>query len=212
MLFDSPFESKNATVINDPNNYIEKEKQKMSDESNNNDSKGMSENEGNSGKENSSIVATVNETLPSNRFELELEFIQCLASPAYLHHLATSGFLNDPAFLQFLQYLKYWKNPEYVRFISYPHCLYFLDLLCENEAFRREIANVGFRNFVHEQQFYSWQYRSQHLYGCGMAKKEVHDNTDGPDSLTNNASTTTKADNDSKGDDRQPSSLDADKS
>lgn len=183
----------------------------MSDESNNNND-GMSENEGNnSGKGDSSSIA--NETLPLNRFELELEFIQCLASPAYLHHLATSGFLNDPAFLQFLQYLKYWKNPEYVRFISYPHCLYFLDLLCENEAFRREMANVGFRNFVHEQQFYSWQYRSQHLYGCGMAKKESHNNMNGQDLVSNNASaTTTRNDSDHKNADKQTSSLDTDTS
>jgi len=33
------------------------------------------------------------------------------------------------------------------------------------EAFRREMAQVQFRNFVHEQQFYSWQFRSKHLYG-----------------------------------------------
>lgn len=35
------------------------------------------------------------------------------------------------------------------------------------EAFRREMAQVQFRNFVHEQQFYSWQFRSARLYGKG---------------------------------------------
>ena len=36
-----------------------------------------------------------------------------------------------------------------------------------NETFRRELNSVQFRNFLHEQQFYSWQYRSRHLYGGG---------------------------------------------
>lgn len=108
------------------------------------------------------------EELPLNRFELELEFVQCLASPAYLHHLATTGVLGEPSFLQFLKYLQYWKQPQYSRFLQYPHCLYFLDLLCENATFKRELANVSFRNFVHEQQFYSWQYRASTLYGIGL--------------------------------------------
>ena len=113
---------------------------------------------------------------PKKQFELDLEFIQCLASPAYLHYLATSGLLSDPDFLAYLEYLTYWKQPDYVRFITYPHCLYFLDLLLTNERFRREIATVQFRNFVHEQQFYSWQYRSKHLYGSGLPKKQVEGN------------------------------------
>ena len=40
------------------------------------------------------------------------------------------------------------------------------------EAFRREMAQVQFRNFVHEQQFYSWQFRSARLYGKGSASEE----------------------------------------
>ena len=107
------------------------------------------------------------EKLPPNRFELELEFLQCLASPVYLHYLATTGLLNDSQFLAFLEYLKYWKRPEYVRFVTYPNALYFLELLTSNERFRRELANVAFRNFIHEQQFYSWQHRSRRLYTGG---------------------------------------------
>jgi len=42
------------------------------------------------------------------------------------------------------------------------------------EAFRREMAQVQFRNFVHEQQFYSWQFRSARLYGKGPASDEGH--------------------------------------
>jgi mediator of RNA polymerase II transcription subunit 31 len=117
------------------------------------------------------------EPLPTNRFELELEFVQSLASPAYLHFLATQGYLEDKKFLQFLRYLKkYWETPEYARFITFPHCLFFLDLLCretDGDTFRRELSNVSFRNYVHEQQFYNWQYRSRHLYGEGLLSRNT---------------------------------------
>lgn len=43
----------------------------------------------------------------------------------------------------------------------------------KGEAFRREMAQVQFRNFVHEQQFYSWQFRSGRLYGRGEDTREV---------------------------------------
>lgn len=127
---------------------------------------------------------------------LQLEFVQSLASPAYLHYLATSGILNQKQFLDFLRYLRYWKQPQYAKYLSYPHCLYFLDLLVppgedgdgddndsnansntatisdSGETFRREMSQVQFRNFVHEQQFYSWQYRSTRLYGRGQKQDD----------------------------------------
>ncbi|KAG7670665.1 hypothetical protein KSW81_003221 [Nannochloris sp. 'desiccata'] len=77
---------------------------------------------------------------PRQRFQLELEFVQCLASPHYLNFLAQSRYLDDPAFLAFLEYLKYWKQPEYARFILYPHAIYFLDLL-QQADFRRASAH-----------------------------------------------------------------------
>ena len=119
-----------------------------------------------------STPSTPKQALPENRFELELEFLQSLASPAYLHHLATQGYFQNESFIEYLHYLQYWKKPEYAKFITFPHCLYFLDLLCENDTFRKELVNVPFRNFLHEQQFYSWQYRSRVLYGSGMVEKE----------------------------------------
>ena len=135
----------------------------------------------------------------------QLEFVQSLASPAYLHYLATSGILYQSTFLDFLRYLRYWKQPQYAKYLLYPHCLYFLDLLVppssdptssvddgkdgdgkgdSGEAFRREMAQVPFRNFVHEQQFYSWQFRSKHLYGSskddrGEESKEGSSDTGG---------------------------------
>lgn len=113
-----------------------------------------------------------------NFSKTQLEFIQSLASPAYLHYLATSNYFTDPAFLAYLKYLQYWRQPPYNRFLTYPHCLTFLDLLLTNETFRQEINQVQFRNFLHEQQFYSWQYRSRHLYGAGGNENANDDGAD----------------------------------
>ena len=52
------------------------------------------------------------------RFELELEFVQSLANPFYLHLLAQQGILNQPAFINFLKYLLYWKEKEYAKFLQ----------------------------------------------------------------------------------------------
>lgn len=79
--------------------------------------------------------------VPTNdiRFQMELEFIQCLASPAYLHCalistdlqrsslpdlrndivLATNRFFENEAFLNYLEYLSYWKRPEYAKYLMY---------------------------------------------------------------------------------------------
>ena len=46
------------------------------------------------------------------RFELELEFVQALANPFYLHSLAQQGILSQPAFVNFLEYLMYWKESQ----------------------------------------------------------------------------------------------------
>lgn len=51
------------------------------------------------------------------RFELELEFVQALANPFYLHTLSQQGILSQPAFVNYLEYLMYWKEKDYARFI-----------------------------------------------------------------------------------------------
>jgi mediator of RNA polymerase II transcription subunit 31 len=52
------------------------------------------------------------------RFELELEFVQSLANPFYLHSLAQQGILDQPSFVRYLEYLRYWKEKEYARFLQ----------------------------------------------------------------------------------------------
>ena len=55
------------------------------------------------------------------KFELELEFVQSLANPYYLHSLAQQNILDQPAFINYLAYLLYWKEKDYARFIQFVH-------------------------------------------------------------------------------------------
>ncbi|WWD18793.1 hypothetical protein CI109_103248 [Kwoniella shandongensis] len=79
------------------------------------------------------------------RFQSELEFVQCLAHPQYLHELFIQGYLSKPSFLNYLRYLEYWRSPEYVKFIIYPTCLVYLTLL-QTELFRSRLNDLGFIN------------------------------------------------------------------
>jgi mediator of RNA polymerase II transcription subunit 31 len=133
--------------------------------------------------------------LPKNRFALELEFVQSLASPAYLHFLANStnedgvSLLLDVKFKAFLRYLQQtWTRPDYSRYIVYPHAMYFLDLLIQNDAFCRELAQVPFRNFCHQQQYYAWQNRFSTLYGVG-GEDQRHKVEDNPTTINEMAET-----------------------
>lgn len=51
----------------------------------------------------------------------------------------------------------YWKEPEYARYLKYPMCLYFLDLL-QYEHFRREIVNSQCCKFIDDQAILLWQH------------------------------------------------------
>ncbi|KAK2662383.1 hypothetical protein Ddye_000957 [Dipteronia dyeriana] len=97
------------------------------------------------------------------RFLLELEFVQCLANPNYIHYLAQNRYFEDEAFIGYLKYLQYWKRPEYVKFIMYPHSLYFLNLL-QNANFRSAMAHPATKELAHKQQFYFWKnYKNNRL-------------------------------------------------
>ncbi|EAT44515.1 AAEL004132-PA [Aedes aegypti] len=91
------------------------------------------------------------------RFQAELEFVQCLANPNYLHFLAQRGFFKDSNFINYLKYLLHWKDPEMAKYLKYPMCLYFLDLL-QYEHFRREIVNAQCCKFIDDQAILLWQH------------------------------------------------------
>lgn len=91
------------------------------------------------------------------RFEVELEFVQCLASPAYLNFLAQHEYFDDPDFIAYLKYLLYWKEPKYAKFIVFPHALSFLHLLQE-APFRENLKRADFSFMLHQQQGFQWQF------------------------------------------------------
>ncbi|KAM5346800.1 hypothetical protein ACJ41O_009805 [Fusarium nematophilum] len=76
-----------------------------------------------------------------SRFEIELEFVQSLANPYYLNHLASQKLLNQPAFVAYLSYLQYWSKPPYLKYLTYPGpTLRHLELL-QQETFRQQIMS-----------------------------------------------------------------------
>ena len=109
------------------------------------------------------------------KFELELEFVQALANPYYLHSLAQQNILEQPAFVNYLKYLLYWKEKDYARFIqcvypteirlrfgadhpsSYPHALHNLELLQHAEFRTRLKKEESLRDSLHQKQFDHWR-------------------------------------------------------
>ncbi|EGF81674.1 hypothetical protein BATDEDRAFT_6522, partial [Batrachochytrium dendrobatidis JAM81] len=90
------------------------------------------------------------------RFQLELEFVQCLANPAYLQYLAQQRHFDNPALINYLAYLKYWQKPEYAKYIQFPYALHILDLL-QHESFRKACASADTAAFLHKKQYYHWE-------------------------------------------------------
>lgn len=69
------------------------------------------------------------------------QFVQCLANPYYLNHLAALKLLSQPAFVAYLRYLQYWSRPPYVKYLTYPGpTLRHLELL-QHERFRKDIIS-----------------------------------------------------------------------
>ncbi|KAJ1926345.1 suppressor of hpr1 [Tieghemiomyces parasiticus] len=89
------------------------------------------------------------------RFQIELEFVQCLANPWYLNHLGQLQYFKEPEFVAYLKYLLYWKQPKYAKYIIYPHALYFLDLL-QHPEFREAIAKQDVATYIHQKQYFHW--------------------------------------------------------
>ena len=92
----------------------------------------------------------------TERFTLELEFINALANPKYLHRLAADGVLRDPAFVEYLRYLAYWEEPAYAKFVLYPHALRFRRELLREE-FRLALENPRVSERVFAEQFEHWR-------------------------------------------------------
>lgn len=96
--------------------------------------------------------------LARHRFICELEFIQCLSNPDYLHWLAKERYFSKPEFLLYLRYLTYWGRPEYSVFLLYPQCLTVLRYILTSKAFRRNLSNPDAILELKRQQSCSWIY------------------------------------------------------
>ena len=90
-----------------------------------------------------------------SRFTLELELVQALSNPFYLHHLARKYYFDDPCFVKYLDYLQYWRKPEYAKYLSYPAITLRVLELLQVESFRTnllqerypaEVAQTWFAN------------------------------------------------------------------
>ncbi len=85
------------------------------------------------------------------RFEIENEFVSCLANPRYLQHLAVNKFFDKPEFIAYLNYLLYWTEPPYIKYLLWPFpTLRHLKLL-QNEQFRNDLINPEFIQRLEEQ-------------------------------------------------------------
>lgn len=102
-------------------------------------------------------VSKIDPNEERTRFQIELEFVQCLANPNYLNFLAQRKYLQMPKFIAYLRYLQYWRQPEYAKYLRYPMCLHFLDLL-QHEPFRKEISTTRAAKFIEDQQLLHWQH------------------------------------------------------
>jgi len=80
------------------------------------------------------------------------------------------GYLLDGKFIRYLDYLQYWKQPQYSKFLVYPHCLRFLDLL-QHEDIRKQLTeDRSFPLQLADQQYYHWLYRRRHTLHTDPAK------------------------------------------
>jgi len=72
----------------------------------------------------------------SNKLRLlqDIEFIQMLGNMDYIRYIVKHGYLKDGSFLEYVRYLTYLQSPCYSHFMTYPHTLGFLSILCDKEV------------------------------------------------------------------------------
>lgn len=106
---------------------------------------------------------------------IKLKSILFLLSISISTVIAQRGYFKDQTFINYLKYLTYWKEPEYARYIKYPMCLYFLDLL-QYEHFRREIVNSQCVKFIDDQAILLWQHYTRRRMKLLAAAQQTQQN------------------------------------
>eukprot|EP00960_Hanusia_phi_P050273 760121-Hanusia_phi.AAC.2 len=113
-------------------------------------------------------VANSDESPERVRFLVELEFVQCLASPHYLDWLASQGYLRDPKFIRYLDYLQYWKQPQYSKYEAQSLAA------SVHEEVRTVLTNdrtICLK--ITDQQFYHWLHRRRHIVEPEATEAEI---------------------------------------
>lgn len=130
------------------------------------------------------------------RFQIELEFVQCLANPNYVNFLAQRGYFQSKKFLNYIEYLNYWRLPMYCRHLRYPQCLAMLELL-KFESFRDSICNQNCARFIEDQLILQWQYYNKKQHRASMENienmAEMNKEADGVAGDVKNKSSSTSA-------------------
>ena len=103
------------------------------------------------------------------RFEAELEFVQALANPEYLHHLAQNRYFDNPRFVEYVEYLQYWQELPYCLYIVFPQSLKVLELL-QSDKFIAALKHADIKNEIAWQQHLHWMMRADVLRDEGRGQ------------------------------------------
>ncbi|KRH93339.1 Transcriptional regulator SOH1 [Pseudoloma neurophilia] len=94
------------------------------------------------------------------KFEKELEFVQLLTNPHYLHFLAKNDYFKNADFRDYLKYLEYWNDKPYVHFLIYPQCLVILKAINTNEEFVQKLNDPKNIEFLENQLTEYWMWKN----------------------------------------------------
>ena len=96
----------------------------------------------------------------ARRFVLELEFVQMLADPAYVHYVVQQHLHKDgfSAYLAFL--LQHWSTLAYARHVRWPQGLVHLRLLVLDAGFRAAAAREDFAAELRAIELAAWRQRA----------------------------------------------------
>lgn len=93
-----------------------------------------------------------------SRFEVELEFVECLANPAYLAFMSQQpGLLGDARFRAYLVHLlATWTRPSHAALVAYPDGVAHLRRLVEEPGFGDALRDPVFVQTLHREQYERW--------------------------------------------------------
>lgn len=91
-------------------------------------------------------------------FEKDLEFVQLLCNPEYLRWLNNEKYFLRDDFKAYLKYLLYFSDQKYYKFLTYPQCIFILEIL-NKENVLDILSTDSLYIKLAEQQHSMWKYR-----------------------------------------------------